>query len=189
MSGRSKPPESSPESNIPLGVVAAWLASELGQGELGPVDPESEVSDQQLQRRLRWAAIRQKNASSESLRTQSRNSRTQVDADVTDRREWTQANIADQKRRTETAMGGLERRDKTTQVERYFWMGVVAIGVLAAIVLAFVTAGQSVWEYRASPAAGLLLSSGGGFQLWSINRSQSDDRHDDDEGKDQSRER
>jgi hypothetical protein len=184
MSERSKPPKPSPESSTAkpaiVNFLAAWLVSELGQGEPEGA-PESEAADQQLQRRLARAAIKRGYAATESLRTQSRNSRAQVDAAIKDREErtrarvkrkgkLTQAKIEDREKRTEAEMSGLERRDRTTQVERYFWMGVVATGVLGAILLAFVTAGQSVWEYRVSPAASLMLSGGGGFQLWSINR-------------------
>lgn len=201
MSERSKPPEPPRESNIPLeastgrppakaserDAAVAWLISELGQNEplRGEDAPESEVSDRQLRHRLQWAAIREKNAATESLRTQSRNSRTQVDADIKDREKQTEAGvqnerklvlarIADRKRRTEAEMSGVERRDKTTQVERYFWMVVAAVGLLTAVVLAIATAGHSAWEYRISPAAGLLLLGGGGLQLRSITRSQSD---------------
>jgi hypothetical protein len=202
MSERPEPPESSPDSNIPLeastgrppakpkerDVAVAWLIHELGQGESPGTEgaPESEASDRQLWRRTQWAAVRHKSAATESLRTQSRNSRAKVDADIKDReeqtsaaiqneRKLTQAGIADQKRRTEAEMNGLERRDETTQVERYFWMAVAAIGLIAAIVLAFLTAGHSAWEYRISPAAGLLLLGGSGLQLWSITRPRAPD--------------
>jgi hypothetical protein len=33
-------------------------------------------------------------------------------------------------------MSGLERRDRTTQFERYFWMGLTALRVLAGIAIA-----------------------------------------------------
>lgn len=54
-----------------------------------------------------------------------------------DREAWTQARIADQRRRTEAEMSGLERHDRTTQVERYFWMAMTMLRVLAGIAIAF----------------------------------------------------
>lgn len=80
-----------------------------------------------------------------------------VDAEIKDREAWTQAHIADQKRRTEAEMSTLERRDRTTQVERYFWMTMSTAGLFASVV---------------RPAAGLLLLGGGGLRLWAIGRSQ-----------------
>jgi hypothetical protein len=34
-------------------------------------------------------------------------------------------------------MGGLERRERTTQVERYAWMGLSALRLFASVVVAF----------------------------------------------------
>jgi hypothetical protein len=164
-----------------------------GTGLEAPAD-ESAAATRQMEHRAHRARIRREDAEAESLRTQSRNLRKQTDADSADRDEWTKANIEDQRkrtdadiadrlewtrakiaerqRRTEVETSGLGQHDKTTNVERYFWMGMVALGVLATIVLACITAGQSVWEYRISPVAGLLLSGGGGFQLWAISKRQ-----------------
>ncbi len=58
------------------------------------------------------------------------------DSGITDREAWTQAQIADQKRRTDAEMSGLERRERTTQVERYFWMALAAVRAFAGIAIA-----------------------------------------------------
>jgi hypothetical protein len=94
-----------------------------------------------------------------------------VEAKVVNDKRMVRARIKDAERRTFAEMSGLERRDKTTQVERYFWMAMAALGLIVSIGIAFATAGDGAWEYRVSPAAGLLLVGGSGFQLWSINRS------------------
>ena len=195
MSEQSKRPE--PKSDVPeastgrappkpseLDAALAWLTGELGQGEPpGQRETaESEGADRKLWRRTQWATIRHENAAAEALRAELARKRVRLDADIRDREEWTkartlnarkltQAKIDDRRRRTEAEMSGLERRDRTTQVERYLWMVVAAAGLLATIILAFVTAGHSAWEYRVSPALGLALLGGGGLRLWSIDRS------------------
>ena len=67
---------------------------------------------------------------------------------------------------------GIETRDRTTRTERFFWMVVIAFGLIASVVLALITAEATVLEYRVSPLAGLAVSAGGGFQLRLINRDQ-----------------
>jgi hypothetical protein len=56
---------------------------------------------------------------------------------IDEREAWLRAQIADQKRRTEAEMAGLERRERTAQVERYVWMGLSALRLSASVVLAF----------------------------------------------------
>lgn len=60
----------------------------------------------------------------------------QLNAEIEDREAWVRAQIADQQRRTEAEMRGLERRERTTQVERYFWMCLAAARLLAGIAIA-----------------------------------------------------
>jgi hypothetical protein len=113
-------------------------------------------------------------AETENLREQGqakvRHEDKRVDADVIDRESRTNAEIDDQARRTATEMNGVERYDRTTEVERYFWMAIAAVGVMAAVALAFVTASESALEYRLSPGTGLLVSGGAGLRLRSITR-------------------
>lgn len=59
------------------------------------------------------------------------------DSGINDREAWTRAQIADQRRRTEAEMSGLERRERTTQVERYFWMAMSALRICTGIFIAF----------------------------------------------------
>ena len=56
---------------------------------------------------------------------------------IDEREAWLCAQIADQKRRTEAEMDGLERRERTAQVERYAWVALSALRLLASIVIAF----------------------------------------------------
>ncbi|MGN6815477.1 MAG: hypothetical protein ACTHK3_05250 [Solirubrobacterales bacterium] len=93
-----------------------------------------------------------------------------TDAEIKDQEERRKAELSDQERRTMTEMNGLESHDRTTEVERYFFMAVIAIGMLATIVLAFMTVGQPL-EYRLSPLAGLAVSGGGGLRLRGIARA------------------
>jgi hypothetical protein len=78
------------------------------------------------------------------------------DGDIKDREAWTRAHIADLQRRTEAEMSGLERHDRTTQIERYFWMAMATVGLFASL---------------ARPAAGLLLLGGSGLRSWAVNRA------------------
>jgi hypothetical protein len=78
--------------------------------------------------------------------------------DCKDREAWTQAQIADQRRRTEAEMNGLERHDRTTQIERYFWMAMATVGLCASLTRL---------------AAGLLLLGGSGLRSWAVNRARS----------------
>jgi hypothetical protein len=77
---------------------------------------------------------------------------------------------------------GRERRDRATEIERYACIGLAAIGVIAAIILAFRTAGQPL-EYHLAPLPALFASGGAGWRLRTISaRSASED---DDQGQDQ----
>jgi hypothetical protein len=64
----------------------------------------------------------------------------------------------------------IEVDTRTTDKERIFSMGMVAIGVLAALVLAFLSIGQPL-EYRLSPLAGVFVSGWGGLRLRAITRN------------------
>lgn len=56
---------------------------------------------------------------------------------IDEREAWLRAQIADQKRRTEAEMGGLERRERTAQVERYAWMALSVLRLFASVAIAF----------------------------------------------------
>jgi hypothetical protein len=112
-----------------------------------------------------------------------RDRRKRTAAKIADRESWTKADIADQRRRTRAEMEGLERRDKTWQAGQYFWMAVTALGLAIFAVLAFLTAGHSLLEYRLSPAAGLLITAGGGYQVHVLLKRVQDEPADEKKGK------
>ena len=101
-----------------------------------------------------------------------RNEQARTDAEIDREGKEIDAKIDDQARRTGAAMAALESDTETTRNERYFYMGVTAIGVIAAIVLAFLSVGQEGWEYRLSPGIGLLISGGAGLKLHWLARKQ-----------------
>lgn len=118
-------------------------------------------------------------------------------AEAEDKRSKQQADIHDQETRTNRGLDLAEEkakaentdqelwsaaklddfrlRSRTDQVERYFFMCVLAIGIIAAIVLAAISADQSTAAYRLSPLTGLLISGGSGLKLRSLTRSQGRD--------------
>jgi hypothetical protein len=116
----------------------------------------------------------------------------EADAEIEDMRKRRAAEQEDQARRTGAEMSGLESRDRTTEFERYFFMGVVAVGLLATIVLAFMTVGEPL-EYRLSPLVGVGISGVGGLRLRAINRMlqqpppEKDEEKDEEKGPEQER--
>lgn len=179
--------------------------------EADPDAPESEVVDQQLQRRAVQAQIDLTTAEREFVRKGTRERKARADAetkhegqrtaaaianeerrtnadlqetrrrmkaDRDDRRARTRAKLADRRRRTKARMSvveaeakGIEIRDETWRLERRFWMGVTAFGLVCSTALAFFTADTTLLEYRLSPLAGLAISIGGGVQLRLIARA------------------
>jgi hypothetical protein len=106
----------------------------------------------------------------EQQQADNRDRQVRTDAELDVRHKKCDAGIEDQGRRLGAEMAALESDAKTTRDERYFYMGVAAVGVIAAIALAFLNAGQGGWEHQLSPGVGLLISGGAGFKLHSIKR-------------------
>lgn len=112
---------------------------------------------------------------SKQIEAQIESEREQMLADIRDREKRTDAENADQARRTGAEMSQLEseteNRRKLTDAEiqeRRFCMIIIAVGVIATVILSFLTAGQSGWGYRLMPGTGLLISGGGALRLRSI---------------------
>jgi len=62
-------------------------------------------------------------------------------------------------------INGLETDREDRHVERRVAMAMVVVGVLLAVALALVNAGEEAWQYRFSPGAGLLITAAGGLRL------------------------
>jgi hypothetical protein len=79
--------------------------------------------------------------------------------------------------RIKTETTGIERRNRATEIERYVFTGLAVIGVLATIILAFITAGHSI-----APLSGLAISAGSGVRLAVLARQPSRGDQDDKPG-------
>lgn len=99
-----------------------------------------------------------------------------TDADIRDRENRTNAEIDENARRVAAEVRDLEVDTQTTRIERHFFMGVVAVGVLATIGLGFLTAGYAEWHYQVRPTVGLFVSGGGVYRLRSITRRKDAER-------------
>jgi hypothetical protein len=88
-------------------------------------------------------------------------------ADNRDREVRTDAEIERQGKETDVKVAAIKSETRTTRDERYFCMAIAAIGVLAAIALAFVNAGQGGEDHLGS-GIGLLISGGAGFRLYRL---------------------
>jgi Fe2+ transport system protein B len=73
---------------------------------------------------------------------------------------------------TAVAIEDRRRKSVTTMIERFFFMGVVAIGVIATVVLAFTKAHQQELAFQLSPLSGIVLSGLGGISLRLLRRDE-----------------
>lgn len=178
--GRQEPSVGPPDfgAEPPLGGIGApgqpaqidprpgVLEAELNRYQVGTdrIRKEGENARKQVEAKI--------NHDSERLQAEISDQAKRTDAETKIDEDRAQAEIGDQARRTSAEMTGLEGRDRTTVVERYFWMVVVAVGIIATIVLAFVTADSSALKYHLTPTAGLLISGGGGLRLRALTRAQ-----------------
>jgi hypothetical protein len=172
MSEPIKPPGE--EGGVPGPFVERATKGDLDRP--GVLDAELDRYTARTERERAETAIRQQEAGHKISQEQkqsevdSRIKEKDADAEIEDKRERRTAELDDQARRTGAEMSGLESRDRTTEFERYFSMGVVAVGLIATIILAFMTVGDPL-EYRLTPLAGLLVSGTGGLRLRAINRT------------------
>lgn len=170
MSESIKPPD---ESGVPGPFVERATKGDLDRP--GVLEAELDRYTAGTERERAETAIRQRESGNKADREQERAEaelrieEKKADAEIEEKRERRKGELADQARRTAAEMTGLESRDRTTEFERYFFMAVVAIGLLASIILYFITVGQPL-EYRLSPLAGVLISGTGGLRLRAINR-------------------
>lgn len=171
MSESIKPPD---ESRVPGAFVGRATKGDLERP--GVLEAELDRYMASTERARAETAIRERESGNkadrehERVEVELRIEEKRADAEIEEKRERRKGELADQARRTAAEMTGLESRDRTTEFERYFFMAVVAIGLLVSIILAFVTFGQPL-EDRLSPLAGVLISGTGGLRLRAINRT------------------
>jgi hypothetical protein len=79
--------------------------------------------------------------------------------------EETAANIEIRKSESKARFNGLETDREDRHVERYVAMAMLVVGILVALALAIVNAGEEAWQYRLSPGTGLLITAAGGLRL------------------------
>ncbi|HXR32055.1 MAG TPA: hypothetical protein VN752_13065 [Solirubrobacterales bacterium] len=90
-----------------------------------------------------------------------RDRQVRTDAEIDREGKKLDAEIDDQGRRLGAEMAALESDTETTRHERYFYMGVAAVGLAVAAVLALL-------GHQFSPGFGLLISGGAGYRLHAI---------------------
>lgn len=151
-----------------------------------PMQPDPEKGAEQLIA----AELADFLAQTEGRRLKAEDESYQLRGDIDLKREKQQADIRDQKVRTDAEMDRLGKATdakvaaiksdvKTTRHERYFCMAIATVGVLAAIALALVNAGHGGEDHLGS-GIGLLISGTAGFRLYWITRkrkSQEDESH------------
>ena len=161
--------ESSKQQTLQEQLLGAEVAGFVVQTEARKLDAEDQSFQLRADQGLKKLETEDKRAKQEAdihdqeLRTAS---------EILLNEEKAKAELSDQQLRTAEDLENKRRDSRTTQVERYFFMVIFAIGIAATIVLAFKTSHQNALGYRLSPMTGLLIAGGSGFKLGLLRREQ-----------------